>query len=95
MKTIWKYPLKMIDVQEIEMPEGARILCVQVQHGIPCLWAQVESDHKNEKRKIAIAGSGYPAPEPRDDYVGTFQIHDGNLIFHVFAQNRDPQRGAT
>lgn len=31
MKTVWKFPLDVTDRQVVEMPSGARPLCVQVQ----------------------------------------------------------------
>lgn len=35
MIKIYKFPIETTDVQNIAMPSGAEILCVQVQHGIP------------------------------------------------------------
>jgi hypothetical protein len=34
MKTIYKYPIG-VDSQTIYMPEGAQILCVQMQFNVP------------------------------------------------------------
>lgn len=88
-KTIWKFPLTVADVQHVAMPTGAEILCVQTQHEGPCLWVRVDPSATMEKRSIAIVGTGHPAPEPSDgDYIGTFQIHGGALVFHVFAKRR-------
>jgi len=33
MNTIWKYPIEVKDLVEVEMPQGSRILAVQVQVG--------------------------------------------------------------
>lgn len=33
--TVYKYSLELADVVDIEMPKGAKILCVQIQHGAP------------------------------------------------------------
>lgn len=41
MKTIWKYPLQVLDRQTLFMPPGAEILSLQTQFGNPCLWARV------------------------------------------------------
>ncbi len=42
MKRVYKYELKVDDVTELQLPSGAEILTVQVQYGIPCLWALID-----------------------------------------------------
>lgn len=86
MRTIWKFPLEVIDEQRVEMPEGAEILCVQVQAGVPCLWAVVIPDAAKVKRTIAVYGTGHPMKVKRaDTYIGSFQLQGGFLVFHVYA----------
>lgn len=85
MKTIWKYELKHTDGQSVEMPEKAEILTVQMQMGILCLWAKVESDNAREKRNILIRGTGNHIGDV-GDYIGTYQLQGGELVFHVFEQ---------
>jgi len=82
-RTIWKFPLQVTDKQQVEMPQGAEILCVQVQHGTPCLWALVDAEQGPVKRVIYVYGTGHPFTN-QGTYVGTFQVHGGALIFHVF-----------
>ena len=86
MKTIWKYTLEAEDTQTILMPEGAQLLCVQSQKGQPCLWALIEEQNKLlVPRKIIIHGTGHRADDANAvNYVGTFQLRDGLLVFHVF-----------
>lgn len=86
MKTIFKYPLSVIDEQEISMPVSARILCVQVQRGVPCLWALVDPDDSQTPRSIRIVGTGHPIRWGAgiEHYIGTFQALEGALVFHVF-----------
>jgi hypothetical protein len=62
-----------------------------VQHGQPCIWARVvvDKDHPLRERWFRVAGTGHPLegtmPSDHDgDYVGTFQLSDGALVFHVF-----------
>ena len=33
-KTIWKFELEAASRQAIEMPKGAEVLCVQMQHAL-------------------------------------------------------------
>lgn len=84
MKTIYKYPLETTHQQLIEMPIGAQIIAVQIQYGIPILWAIVDTDREKEERDIRIYGSGNPIPENHGFYRGTYQLHEGKLVFHVF-----------
>lgn len=84
---IYKYPLQIEDRQIIEMPRGARILSIQVQNGVPCIWAQVNPKSEKEKRVIYIVGTGHDLEDFIFDscgYRGTFQLHGGALVFHVF-----------
>ncbi len=83
MKTIHKFQIEVVDSQVIKMPKGAKILCVQLQHGFPCLWALVIDTEPLEYRKIYVSRTGHQIVYV-GNYVGTFQLHDGSLIFHVF-----------
>ncbi len=83
--TIWKFPLELTNEQTLEMPDGAEILCLQLQHGIPTIWAKVDPDGYKVKRQVRIFGTGHPIrPTASTKYVGTFQAEGGLLIFHVF-----------
>lgn len=87
MTTIWKYPIKTTDFQTIEMPEGAVILTVQMQLGTPQLWAMVDTDRPLTKRFIETFGTNHKM-ENNDktfrDYIGSYQLRNGELVFHVF-----------
>ena len=88
---IFKWPLQTTDFQEIEMPIGAEILCVQMQHGRPQVWALVDETNVTENRSFITCGTGNPVPENIGEYIGTYQIENGVLVFHVFAQNTTQQ----
>lgn len=85
MKAVWKWPLNVVDKQDIFMPAGAEMLTVQVQDGKPCLWAMVDPSLPKERRVLCTAGTGHAIQEETGlDYVGTYQLEDGALVFHVF-----------
>jgi len=86
MKTIWKYELGINDNQIIEMPADAQILTVQIQHGKPCMWCLIDAIYELKKRKIRIAGTGHTIIGFAGVYIGTYQLYDGDLVFHVFDQ---------
>lgn len=84
-KKIFKYQLETTDVQRIEMPQGAEILCIQTQNEVPCIWALVEPNATVTKRTFEIFGTGHNVPENVNrTYVGTYQLHNGGLVFHCF-----------
>jgi hypothetical protein len=84
METIYKYPLYIQDVQTLQLPKGAEILCVQTQMQMPYLWAIVDPEVK-EKEDVVVRTIG-TSHEFRDGaellYVGTYQLP--SLVFHVF-----------
>jgi hypothetical protein len=88
MKRIFKYELETTDTQEIEMPQGAQVLCIQTQNEIPCVWAIVDPDATPTLRTFEIYGTGHNFPEnewpDRRRYVGTYQLRQGALVFHCF-----------
>lgn len=61
IRTIWKYPLKVTDTQDVMMPEGADILTAQMQGVTLCLWALVNPDAPKQRREIEVLGTGNPA----------------------------------
>lgn len=82
---IWKWTLAVTDKQTLQMPAGAKLLTVQMQGEAPQLWALCDETAPKMPRLIAIHGTGNPMPDEwPGEYVGTFQIHGGALVFHVF-----------
>ena len=89
MKTIWKFELTIDGKQTISIPAGATILTIQIQNGIPCLWALVDpSTEEKEHRVIQIIGTGHPIKENdfwrSYKYISTFQFMNGALVLHAF-----------
>lgn len=81
---IWKYQIEITDTQTIDMPKGAQVLAVQVQHGVPCVWALVDPEATAQPLDIHVLGTGHPVPDGIGRHLGTFQVSDGALVFHVF-----------
>ena len=86
MQTIHKYPLSIIGVQDVEMPETSEILSAQNQNGQLCVWARVETDSPIIKRRFRIFGTGHPYPvvDILNKYVGSVQMANGALVWHVY-----------
>jgi hypothetical protein len=85
MKTIWKFPINVVDEQIIVTPEHPWFLCVQLQRGNPFIWALVNPDNPPVSMRIKIFGTGHPIEATNGlNYIGTFQLHDGVFVGHVF-----------
>lgn len=86
MMTIYKYPLPVSDSIALPMPKGARVLTVQVQGGQPCVWAMVDVNAPTVTRTFVLRGTGHSAEGLASlaPYVGTFQLHGGAFVGHLF-----------
>ena len=85
---IWKYVLELNNIQNIEMPQDAKILCLQTQFFIPCVWALVDPKAEKEIRTFETFGTGHELNDNyKGKYIGTYQQREGCLIFHVFLTN--------
>lgn len=97
MRTIYKYPLETTDLQSIKIPGLSyednfnfmtQFFCIDTQRGYPCLWCLVDTEEKEREVLIRIIGTGNPAPDSltRKDYLGTYQLFNGNFVGHVFLE---------
>lgn len=82
---VFKYPVPLLDEFTIALPDGAAVLAVQTQAGEPMLWALVDDEHAQAKpRSFILRGTGHEIPRRALRYIGTFQLHGGSFIGHVF-----------
>ena len=86
MKRVYKYAIPVGDFRDVALPEGAEILTVQVQHDEPQLWAVVDPEAPLVTRRFRLLGTGHSTDNDvgRHNYIGTYQLHDGGLVFHLF-----------
>ena len=90
MTKIFKYPIRIEDNIKLMMPMHAKILCVQLQGGVPCIWALVDEDMPLYHRIFNIYGTGHPISNAELlEYIGTFQIDGGSFVFHLFEQKEN------
>ena len=82
---ILKFPLEVRDRQSVLIPCAAKILSIQVQHGVPVIWALCDdSSVLSEHRYIDMYGTGEKIKGDPGDHIGTFQMEGGDLVFHAF-----------
>lgn len=88
MYAIWKFPLSIDPVVDIEMPYRAKLLHVAEQQGSYFVWALVHTGARKVTRRLHIFGTGMEVPEVfnenPDKYVGTFFMLGGQFVWHVF-----------
>lgn len=82
--TIYKYSLMLTDYHQTWLPQGAKLLSVQMQNGAPVLWALVDPSAQLEIREIRVYGTGHPVPNAGEHLVHIDTIQDGSLVWHVF-----------
>ena len=90
MKKVFKYELNgCAQLTELDMPVGAKVLCVQTDQktDTPCIWAIVDEDAPLETRVFEIIPTGVGFTDREDVvYIGTFQTYSGHFVGHVFEE---------
>jgi hypothetical protein len=86
---VFKYVLEGLGDQSVMMPVGAKILTVDAQRDIPCLWAQIDSTDgvAHRSRHIVMFGTGHLGITDKDEYISTFQMQGGTFVFHAFERH--------
>lgn len=86
VEKIFKYPIEVTDEQIVLLPTGAKILTIQNQGEIPCLWALVNPTVPRDMAiTIRIYGTGHDVIDSDSlEYISTFQMMGGSLVFHSF-----------
>ena len=81
---IWKFLIPPSNgYPSIYMPIGAKILTVQLQMGVPCLWVEVNPEEEGqEQRQFQVVGTGRGLSKNPRNHIGTWQ--DGAYVWHLF-----------
>ncbi len=83
VKRVYKYAVEFGPFKHL-MTARADMLDVQVQRDDPQLWALVDLSAPEQWRHFVTVGTGHDVPERVVSHVGSFQLEDGALVFHVF-----------
>lgn len=91
MTTIWKFPIEIADEVLIEAPYGMKPLCVQLQGGTACLWAEVDPSRFKIVHRFFVRGTGHQMNVQEGQHLGTVQMDvlGAPLVFHFFAERKD------
>lgn len=92
MKTIWKQKIPITDRFVLKLNKNSRILCVQTQNSIPCIWFTTDDEElEKETRIFRVYGTGHPMQENACNvYIGTFMVRAERLVFHLFEEAKNP-----
>jgi len=86
---VYKYEILPGEHIDIDLPQGAEILTVQIQGDQPCIWAMIDTRAPIQRRRFRLAGTGHPISDPDAlTYIGTFQLYEGALVYHLFEYAR-------
>ena len=86
---IFKHPLQLLKEQQVSLRLCARILTVQVQREVPCLWAEFDdapSPWPGESLRIIVmyaTGEEYEL-DTKLHYISTIMLRGGDEVYHVF-----------
>lgn len=68
---------------EIRMPKGAKIIHVQEQFNIPCIWYECDPKQEMEERLFHHVPTGGEVPES-SEFRGTFLLSGGSFVLHLY-----------
>jgi hypothetical protein len=76
MKTVTKFPLKVSDSLEVEMPQGAQLLYLGMARARPCLFALVDDQNPKVVRRLRLTATGEPIADlsPEWKFVGSLLL---------------------
>lgn len=81
---ILKWELKLVGMQTLEIPAKSKIMTVQMQRQVPCIWTSCDESLPMAKLDVVLLPTGYETPDW--PYRGTIQLDGGALVFHVFTR---------
>lgn len=88
-QVVWKYTLDAAERQILEMPKGAQILSVQVQHEQIAIWVLLDpAVREKEERLFHVHGTGYKLPDVPLKFLGTVLAQQGYLVLHIFEETQ-------
>lgn len=88
MSRILKYPIPvgegMNDIFHLKLHKNSKILSLQIQKEQIVLWVLSNEEEELKSRKFRIAGTGHYINENIKEFIGTIQLFNGSLVFHLF-----------
>jgi hypothetical protein len=87
-RKIFKFSFSIEDEFKISISEGSEVLTIQIQGGVPRMWVIVDTDAPSVYRYFCMRRTGHAFKGNEGKYIGTFQLDNGTLVFHVFEERK-------
>ena len=85
---VWKYPLEILDEQNIAIPLGSKFLNIIEQNDRPTMYFLVnDREEVMETKSISMRGTGHPVEREMSkasQYIGTISTFNDLLIWHLW-----------
>ncbi len=87
MPAVFKYSVTRGTEHRLQLPQGARLLGIDLQQGQLYVWALVEPERPAVERLVRLYPTGANMrPDVRRTYIGTVIVNDGRLALHAFEE---------
>lgn len=85
MKTIWKYTLRVGQVNQLTLPRTKKILHVGNQREEICVWFEVDTLYElsEKEHSFVVVGTGQVV-ESNWHHIGSAIFAGGDLVWHVY-----------
>lgn len=85
MRTIYRYPLKRVERQDITGPGLSRVVSVSRERGEIEVWAEIDTQQPMNTIQIVLVGTGQPHMDKfeTDYYIG--HVIEGQYVWHLYA----------
>jgi hypothetical protein len=80
---VFKYPFNISSTIDVLMPPHAKVLYVDSQDGIPCIWALVDPQEQPKPRRFYMRATGQLVSSNLA-WFATFQV--APFVWHVFEE---------
>lgn len=94
VRTIFKYPIEIVDEQVVMVPAGAKPLHFDLQkvprrpiehfEGEPTLWLEVDDSATKVPLRLFVVGTGNPIPPNAVNYIGTVLMPP--FVWHLYSE---------
>lgn len=82
MRTVWKFPIQIVNEQRIKVPPVWNPVLVGVDpHGDLCIWAEVQAGEATKERIVNVHGTGHAIGD-NEVHLGSAVV--GQYVWHVY-----------
>lgn len=87
-RVIYKFALNPGGRTVLDLPSGARLLFIECQREVPCVWVETPSRRISEVSPRTIlsfaTGEVFKYPPEQLHYLGSVLQHQGSLVWHFY-----------